>query len=300
MSVDSKNRMSSRSTPALRRGRAGTHRNAALFSVVVMLGLIATGAQGASTKTIPNFSPAAGIAWQSDTREGLAPTPSGPRPPEIDAAYFKTKGHAYDMDTDFPVMDVSNPNFQPWVADALKRQNERIFAGEPVQPKSSSCWPHGLPAYMRFNGPTFIVQARDEVLIMKNQSSEIRRIRLNEKHSMGLKPSWYGESIGHYENGDTLVVDTIGLDGRTHVDLFRTPHTSALHVTERWTLLEGGQEILLTVRVEDKGAFKQPYELMKHYRRVNAAFQEVICAENPIGPLEQGIEPMPQDGTPDF
>jgi hypothetical protein len=95
-------------------------------------------------------------------------------------------------------------------------------------------------------------------------------------------------------------VDTIGLNDRTHVDLFRTPHTNALHVTERWTLLEGGQEILLTVRVEDTGAFMQPYELTKHYRRVNAAFQEVICAENPVGPLEQGIEPMPQDSTPDF
>ena len=271
-----------------------------LCALLVTFVLPLFGAASAEQARIPNFSPAAGIAWQSDTREGLAPALSGPRPPEIDAAYFKTKGHAYDMDTDFPVMDVSNPNFQPWVADALKRQNERIFAGEPVQPKSSSCWPHGLPAYMRFNGPTFIVQTRDEVLIMKNQSSEIRRIRLDEKHSAELKPSWYGESIGHYENGDTLVVDTIRLNDRTHVDLFRTPHTSALHVTERWTLLEGGQEILLTVRVEDTGAFKQPYELTKHYRRVNAAFQEVICAENPIGPLEQGIEPMPQDGTPVF
>jgi hypothetical protein len=257
-------------------------------------------AAGAQETRIPNFAPTAGVAWQSDTREGLAPAMHGPRPPEIDATYFEAKGHDYDMDTDFPVMNVSNSNFLPWVADALTRQNDRILAGLPVQPKSAACWPHGLPAYMRFNGPTFIVQTADEVVILKNQSNEIRRIRLNQNHSAAPKPSWYGESVGHYENGDTLVVDTVGFNDRTHVDLFRTPHTTQLHVTERWTLIEGGQEILLSVRVEDSGAFKQPYELTKHYRRVNASFQEAVCAENPIGPLQQGIEPMPEDNIPDF
>jgi hypothetical protein len=169
-----------------------------------------------------------------------------------------------------------------------------------MQPKSSSCWPHGLPAYMRFNGPTFIIQSASEVVILKNQSSEVRRVQLNRPHSSAPKPSWYGESVGHYENGDTLVVDTIGFNDRTAVDLFRTPHTTALHVIERWTLIEGGREIELKVYVEDPDAFKAPYELTKHYTRAEARWLEVICAENPIGPLDQGIEPMPQADRPDF
>jgi hypothetical protein len=74
------------------------------------------------------------------------------------------------------------------------------------------------------------------VVILKNQSSEIRRVALNKAHSLHPKPSWYGESVGHYENGDTLVIDTIGMNDSTHVDLFRTPHTTALHVIERWKL----------------------------------------------------------------
>jgi hypothetical protein len=204
------------------------------------------------------------------------------------------------MDTAFPVLDASNPNLQPWVADALKAQNARVLSGQPLQPRSSSCWPHGLPAYMRYNGRTFIVQGPDEVVILKNQSSEVRRIWLNRPHSSQPKPSGYGESVGHYENGDTLVVDTIGIDDRTHVDLFRTPHTSRLHVIERWKLLEGGREIELKVQVADPGAFKAPYELIKRYRRVEARWIEAICAENPIGPLEQGLEPMPQAARPDF
>jgi len=256
-------------------------------------------AAGAPQEGIPNFSPRAGIAWQSDTREGLEPSPTGPQPVAVDPIIFG-KDRPYDMDTAFPVLDVANPNLQPWVADALKAQNERVLSGKPLQPRSSSCWPHGLPAFMRYNGPTFLIQSASEVVIIKNQSSEVRRVLLNRQHSLQPKPSWYGESVGHYENGDTLVVDTIALDDRTHVDLFRTPHSPGLHVTERWKLIEGGREIVLTVRVEDPGAFKEPYELTKRYRRVEAPWLEAICAENPIGPLEQGLEPMPQADKPDF
>ena len=39
----------------------------------------------------------------------------------------------------------------------------------------------------------------------------VRRITMTDTHSENVKPSWFGELIGHYENGGTLVVDTIGL-----------------------------------------------------------------------------------------
>src|SRR5262245_3060329 len=260
--------------------------------------LSASVAAGAAQNGLPNFSPAANAVWQSDTREGLASSSSGPQAVGVDPAFFKDR--PYDMDTAFPVLDIANPNLQPWVVEALKAQNERVLAGLPMQPRSSSCWPHGLPAYMRFNGPTFIIQSASDVVILKNQSSEVRRIRLNAAHSSPPKPSWYGDSVGHYENGDTLVVDTIGFNDRTAVDLFRTPHSSQLHVIERWTLTEGGREIDLKVYVEDPGAFHAPYAVTKHYRRAEARWLEVICAENPIGPLDQGLEPMPTADKPDF
>ena len=269
--------------------------------VAASCGLVfsAFAAAAAPPHAIPDFSPGANIAWQSDTKEGLAPSPSGPQAVGVDPVIFG-KDRPYDMDTAFPVLDVANPNLQPWVVDALKAQNEHVLSGKPLQPKSSSCWPHGLPAYMRYNGPTFIIQSAGEVVILKNQSSEVRRVLLNRPHSAQPNPSWYGESVGHYENGDTLVIDTIGLNDRTHVDLFRTPHSAELHVIERWKLIEGGREIELKVLVEDPRAFKAPYEVTKHYNRVEAKWLEAICAENPIGHLQQGLEPMPQAGTPDF
>ena len=72
---------------------------------------------------------------------------------------------------------------------------------------------------------------------------------------------------------------------------------------ERWKLSEDGRAIELSVHVEDPGAFKAPYELTKHYTRMETRWLEAVCAENPIGPLgpaPQGLEPMPQADTPDF
>ena len=76
------------------------------------------------------------------------------------------------------------------------------------------------------------------------QDFQLRRIYLNVPHSSNPQPSWYGESVGHYENGDTLVVDTIGMNDKTYVDNYRTPHTDKLHVVERFTLARDGQSWL--------------------------------------------------------
>ena len=70
----------------------------------------------------------------------------------------------------------------------------------------------------------------------------VRRVFLTDKHSEHVTPSWFGELIGHYENGDTLVVDTIGLSTeKSYIDNFRTPHTEKLHVVERFTIEPDGK-----------------------------------------------------------
>ena len=69
------------------------------------------------------------------------------------------------------------------------------------------------------------------------QDHQVRHVLLNQNHSAHPKPSWFGESVGHYE-GDSLVVDTIGVDTRTFVDNYFTPHTDQLHVIERYRLTD--------------------------------------------------------------
>src|SRR5262249_15600992 len=74
--------------------------------------------------------------------------------------------------------------------------------------------------------------------------------------------------VGHYENGDTLVIDTIGISPKSFVDNYRTPHTDDLHVVERWKLAADGQAVEGSVFVEDPGTFTTPYTAGQRWRRV--------------------------------
>ncbi len=126
---------------------------------------------------------------------------------------------------------------------------------------------------------------------------------LNREHSAKPKPSWFGESVGHYENGE-LVIDTIGFAEHPYsfVDNYRTPHTKQLHTVERWRVA-GGKEIEATVTVEDPGAFKAPWSGLVRWTKVNRAMMESICQENNLNYekfLHVSEYPMPEAKTPDF
>jgi hypothetical protein len=165
----------------------------------------------------------------------------------------------------------------------------------------------------------YFIQTPKEVVMILSSKQEIRHIYLTDKHSANLKPSWYGESIGHYE-GDTLVVDTIGIDDRTWVDGFGTPHTRQLHVVERFRLTQGGQELEANVHIEDPGAFTMPWNGIQRFRQYEAAvrrvgadriaqlasiaegpMQELVCADNPKAFFAgQDVLPLPQTTVADF
>jgi hypothetical protein len=94
---------------------------------------------------------------------------------------------------------------------------------------------------LRLN-PLFIVQTPKEVLFLYQSDHQVRHIYMNVPHSEHVAPSWYGESVGRYE-GDTLVVDTVGITTKAAVDYYLTPHTDKLHVVERYRLLDDGRTL---------------------------------------------------------
>src|ERR1700688_3708797 len=124
------------------------------------------------------------------------------------------------------------------------------------------------------DGPHFLAWQRQQ---------EVRRIYLDVPHSINPKPSWFGESVGHYENGE-LVVDTIGFLDRHEfdfVDNWRTPHSKDMHVVERFRLIDGGKGVEATVTVDDPGTFNQPWSGTVRWQRVDRGpLLESICAEN--------------------
>jgi hypothetical protein len=198
----------------------------------------------------------------------------------------------------FRIADLSNPNLKPWVKERMKKDIDEVLAGKVAFTPSSSCMPPGVPMFMGSGGPNPLrfLQTPKEVWMMFVSDQQVRRIYMNVPHSKNPKPSWYGESVGHYE-GDTLVVDTIGLNDKTIADVYRTPHTDKMHVIERWRMTDGGQAMEVVFTVEDPDTFYQPWTGMRHYRRVQQEHEEIVCSENNRNLFDYHI---PEAKTPDF
>jgi hypothetical protein len=138
-------------------------------------------------------------------------------------------------------------------------------------------------------------------LLIWQSDQMVRHVHLTGKHSANPKASWFGESIGHYEGGDTLVVDTVGLNARTFIDNYRTPHTDKLHVIERYKLTNAETRIEATVTVEDPGAFTMPWSAKQIYRRIEVGpMQESTCIEGNFNYFHLDLDPLPTADKSDF
>jgi hypothetical protein len=283
------------------------------FPAAVFAGALALiPAVAADIPPVPNFGMDATVGWVAGVQmsdepigDDFLPPPSGPGPvvsdkdhPYIDNAYATRSG----KQPTFHVADLESPILQPWAREELRKVNQRVLAGESVYTPKERCWPIGVPGWMLYPvTPVYFLQLPKEVVLIWQEDHMVRHIYLTDKHSRNVKPSWFGESIGHYEAGDTLVVDTIGLNTKTFVDQFRTPHSEKLHVIERYRLIENGAAIEAIATVEDPGAFTTTWRGMQRYRRVTQGpLVENNCAENNIFYAESNVEPIPTANKPDF
>jgi hypothetical protein len=259
-------------------------------------------APSAETAKIPNFSPDSVTGWQLSDDEFIPP-PSGPGPIVSDPAHPYISFYRFPRNPrpSFRVADLSNPILQPWTRERLRKVNERSLSGQVVAIPKERCWPVGVPAFLLLPAtPVYFLQTPKEVWMIWMQNHQVRRVYLDVPHSASVTPSWYGESVGHYE-GDALVVDTIGISDKSYVDNYQTPHTDQLHVIERFHIVDAGKALDVNVHVEDPGAFTTPWNAIQRYRRTNGGAQsEVVCAENNDDHFHHGLEAMPQADKPDF
>jgi len=183
----------------------------------------------------------------------------------------------------------------------MRKANEAVLAGHVPFRARESCWPPGVPTFLvlALATPLYFLQTRNMVALVY-QSADLRHVYMNVPHSAHPALSWYGESIGHYE-GDTLVVDTVGLNERTFVDNYRTPHTSQLHVVERYRLTDGGNMLEVAFQVEDPGAFTTSWSAIQRFRRVHRApMSELPCVESNAHYFNYETYPVPTADKPDF
>ena len=266
----------------------------------------------AQDAVVPNFSPDSRTGWIAGVPDGRNPVgqeflspASGPGPVTFDKAhpYYDTvASRRAGITPTLRVADLTNPILQPWTREALRKVNERALTAIVMFTPKERCWPIGVPAFMLYPvTPIYFLQTPKEVVMIWEEDHMVRHVYLTDRHSPDVKPSWFGESIGHYQNGDTLVIDTIGLNTRTFVDSFRTPHTEQLHVVERYRIVDGGKALDASVYVDDPGAFTMPWTGLQRYRRSEQGpMRESACAENNASFYDYDIEPIPHADRPDF
>src|SRR3977135_1252184 len=274
----------------------------------VALAILARGtALGAdSGKTIPNFMYTDKTGWQLDRSLGpddlLPPPGGGPGPITYDRRYPYVPNGSGRQST-YRVADLSNPILQDGLKPSMQKANDEVLAGKVPFRARERCWPVGVPGFVAYSliEAFYFYQLPDKVVIINQGGPEIRRVYLNVTHSKDVKPSWYGDSVGHYENGDTLVIDTIGISSKSFIDNYRTPHTDQLHVVERWKLAADGKTVDISIFVEDPGAFTTPWMGGQRWRRVeNAPLSMATCNENNGDFFNHGLVPIPQANKPDF
>jgi hypothetical protein len=236
------------------------------------------GAQSAASP--PNFS-SDQYGWVRVGRsQDYEPVP-GTIPPIADDPAHHFVGNGAGQQTTYRIADLSNPNLMPWVKERMKKDNEEVLAGKIPFTARQSCLPAGVPAFMAYGGdnPVFFIQTPRQVWIVYSGDQQVRRVYLNVPHSEHPQPSWYGESVGHYE-GDTLVIDTIAQKTASMLDPYRTPHSDKLHLIERWRTTDEGRILEVIFIVDDPEAFYQPWSGKRRYRRVQEQLAEEVCAEN--------------------
>lgn len=188
-----------------------------------------------------------------------------------------------------------NPILKPWTAEVLLEKAHNYANGRLFPVPHDSCWPDGVPGVLGLRDAQ-ILQTPTEVTILYRNDNQVRHIYLNKPHNNPVLRGWYGESVGHFE-GDTLVVDTVGFlhKPQATVDRHGTPVTEALHVVERYRLIEGGKKMEIRFSVDDANVYKKPWSLTLTFTP-RGVMAEEYCSEN----NRDFAELVPMAERPDF
>jgi len=174
----------------------------------------------------------------------------------------------------------------PYNAEYRRRYDLALEArqrGERVADPTAGCLPQGMPRFMVASYPLEVLQTRGQVTLIAEWSSQVRRIFTDGR---GHPPAdeiditFNGHSIGRWE-GQTLVVDTVGIRGDTSFDASPLTHSDQLTVSER-IYLRDPQTLVAEITVTDPGAFTAPWKVVRTYRRggPDARIMEYVCEEN--------------------
>jgi hypothetical protein len=208
---------------------------------------------------------------------GLPASPADPR--DISGVWF---GIGYQDSNNFYFKPVEGGE-PPFTAEGLALHTKRTQAAEagtPERDPASECMPHGVPHVISTPTPFQIIQTPGQVTFIHEASRNVRIVYMDEKHPPDIAPTFLGHSVGRWE-GDTLVVDTIGLRSEPWLDFGGTPGSERLHVVERWRKIDGGKRLEVLVRIEDPKMYTRPWTARRDFLwSPDERIEEYVCEES--------------------
>lgn len=212
-------------------------------------------------------------------RRGLPPLPPGAAPPSTDPRDFEGIWLADGN----PTAVGGPPGFEtlpPYTPATAKRQEavaDMIKKGAPPAEAAARCRPSTLFRIGFDIYPAEIVQSSDKVVILGEEGRIRWQIFLNRSHPKTVTPTFFGDSVGHWQ-GDTLVVDTVGLNGKIGV------LSTQAHVIAKIRKINGGRQLETQLIIEDPVNFTKPYEqTLTTSWRPDLQMLEYQCEENMEG-----------------
>ena len=204
------------------------------------------------------------------------PQVSGPAPrladgtPDLSGAWMGGGSNSGDISKGLKAGD--SVSMTP---SAQKIFKERLAKDDP----EAKCLPFGIPRSAPY--PWRILQTPTHYFIVfEGNIHSYRQIFMDGRaHPTDPNPTWYGDSIGHWE-GETLVVDTTGFNDKFWFDYLGHPHTEKLHTVERYKRTDLGN-IAIEVTIDDPGAYTKPFTTVGRARLLpGGEIMEYICNEN--------------------
>jgi hypothetical protein len=276
---------------------------AGLVGGSVIVASSAIHAQAPTNNKVPELASST-FAWLATGAEWRDP-PAGMRGP---IGHDPDRPRHFNLDGPGQVTlrmgNYKDPVLKPWAAQHMRESNEDLLTGKRDLPFAAQarCYPGGVPGQLLYPAePFYFIQKPQQVWMIWQRDQMVRRIFLTDKHSENVKPSRFGESIGRYENGDTLVINTIGISNHiNYIDNYRTPHSEKLKVEERLKVAADGRMLEAMVKVEDPDAFNEPMHMVQRWRKVPNPLLETVCAENNVDYFYKNLFPIPTAAKADF
>ena len=179
----------------------------------------------------------------------------------------------------------------PWAAAKWKEARPPFGAKQTFEdtndPVQRYCDPPGITRIWMYPWEFKMIQTPNIVYILYEFTRVWRSIAMDREHPKDPDITWMGDSIGRYD-GDTLVIDTVGLSDKTWLDHTGHPHSESLHVVERLRRVDP-KTLELAVTVDDPNAFTKSFSGKKYFESTTSPMAEALCAYSEMDSFQKSV-----------